>query len=287
MRLAHLILTHDRVSQLERLIKRLAHPAADIFLHIDGKANIADFDGFKNLKNVYFINRRIKVHWGKYSMVKATLSGMEEILANGKEYSHINLLSAQDYLLKNNEQIVDFFLANTGRDFMTTLPLEKEFSCALERVEKYNFGDYRFPGIYKIQAIVNYLMPPRKAPRGLELHGLSQWMAITPESALYVINYLKANPNTRRYFRTTGGPDEFIFQTILHSSPYKNNVVDDNLRYIKFQSGSVHPDTFTMDNSKELISSGKLFARKFDSEADPDILNYLDTIAGHFPNAKK
>jgi hypothetical protein len=279
MRLAHLILAHDRIPQLERLINRLAHPAVDIFLHIDKKANLGDFERLKNLNNVYFITGRVNIHWGKYSMVRATLSSMEEILANGKEYSHINLLSAQDYLLKNNGQIVDFFFANAGKDFMTALPLEKEFSCALERVEKYNFGDYQIPGIYKVQALVNYLTPPRKAPAGLELHGLSQWVTITPESASYVINYLKTNPNTRRYFRMTGGPDEFIFQTILNSSPYKNNIVDDNLRYIIFQSGSIHPDTFTLANSKELISSGKLFARKFDAEADSDILNYLDAVA--------
>jgi hypothetical protein len=284
MRLAHLILAHDRVSQLGRLIKRLAHPSVDIFLHIDAKANIADFVCLKNLNNVYFIGRRVNVHWGKYSMVKATLCSMEEILANGVKYSHINLLSGQDYLLKSNDQIVDFFLANTGNDFMTSLPLKEAFPAALSRVLKYNFGDYEFKGIYKIQAIVNYLTPQRRVPSGLEMYGLSQWIAITPKSASYVINYLKVNPRKRRFFRMTGGPDEFIFQTILHSSPYKSGIVNDNLRYIKFEGANTHPDTFTLSNSKELISSGKFFARKFDAEVDSDILNYLDNIAGLTPN---
>jgi hypothetical protein len=279
MRLAHLILAHDRVSQLERLIKCLAHPSVDIFLHIDGKANIADFESLKSLKNVYFISQRVKVYWGKYSMVHATLCSMEEILATGTEYSHINLLSGQDYLLKSNNQIVDFFLANTGKDFMTARPLAKAFPAALPRVLKYNFGDYEFKGIYKLQAIVNYLTPQRKVPVGLEMYGLSQWIAITPESASYVTNYLKSNTKARRFFRMTGGPDEFIFQTILCNSRYKNNIVDDNLRYIKFEGTNTHPDTFTLDNSNELVNSGKFFARKFDAEVDPDILDYLDTIA--------
>src|ERR1700712_1548857 len=117
-RIAHLILAHHNPAQLGRLISRLSHPDADVYVHVDAKFDIEPFCFISKTPNVYFIQNRVKVHWGSYSMVQATVNGFTEILATQKAYSHINLLSGDDYPIKSTAQIHEFFAQRPGRIFM-------------------------------------------------------------------------------------------------------------------------------------------------------------------------
>ncbi|HMG84026.1 MAG TPA: beta-1,6-N-acetylglucosaminyltransferase [Ferruginibacter sp.] len=279
MKLAHLILAHKDPLQLERLVKRLSHPGVEIYVQLDAKADLKKFDYLEKQPNVFFIKNRVKIYWGSYSIIQATLNGFEEILATGNTYSHINLLSGQDYPLQNNNCFLDFLSKNPGKTFMHSLSIDQEWQEAQPRIRQYHFDDFMFRGRFSLQRIINFILPLRKMPAGLKPYGRSQWFTITPESTSYIIDFIKNNPAVRRYFRMTWGPDEFFFQTILHNSPFKDNIVNDNLRYINFKQGEHHPQTLTMADADELVKSGKFFGRKFNAEEDSDILNYMDVIA--------
>ena len=67
-----------------------------------------------------------------------------------------------------------------------------------------------------------------------------------------------------------------IFQTILHNSPHKVAIVNDNLVYTDWSAGGASPKVLTMGDADKLLSSDKLFARKFSVSADSEILDYLD-----------
>ena len=73
--------------------------------------------------------------------------------------------------------------------------------------------------------------------------------------------------------------DELIFQTILLNSPFKESIVNDHLRVIKFVKGTYRPRTLLISDAEMLVSSGKFFARKFVLEEDTAILDYLDNLA--------
>ena len=75
-----------------------------VFIHVDLKADLSDFENaLVNLKNIYFIQRRVDIKWGGYEMVEATVNGFKEIIASGLNIDYVNLLSGQDYpLLKLN-----------------------------------------------------------------------------------------------------------------------------------------------------------------------------------------
>lgn len=279
LKLAHLILAHAHPKQLERLINRLNHTDADIYIHVDSKSDLTKFEHLTSIPNVFFVSKRTNIYWGTYSLVQATLDGMEQILKSGISYSHINLLSAQDYPLKSADDIASFFKANEGKSFMDSPVIGDEWKDGVYRVENYNFGDYHFPGHYLLQYLVNVSRIKKKTPHGLKPYGRSQWLTITPECAAYVINYLATYPEIKRYFRMSFAPDEFIFQTILGNSPLKDTLVNDNLRYINFPVGNLHPTTLTVLDAKTLTTCGKLYARKFDPKADGVILNYLDWVA--------
>ncbi|WP_158799820.1 beta-1,6-N-acetylglucosaminyltransferase [Pedobacter sp. L105] len=281
MRLAHLILAHSNPLQLERLVKRLIYTQTDVYIHLDGKSNIEEFIHLERLENVFFIGKRTAITWANYSMVTATLGSFEEILKKNIVYSHINLLSGQDYPLKSAAAIQKFMLANADKTFMRSRQVDIEWQESMSRFNLYSLGDYNFPLKFPIQSLINRILPKRKLPMGLKPFGFSQWMAITPVCASYVINYLKKNTAVRRFFKMTWGVDELVFQTVLLNSDLKHTIVNDHLRYIKFEKGGSRPKTLTMEDAQILVDSNQFFARKFSADTDTEILDYLDFISGN------
>lgn len=278
MKLAHLILAHKDPELLERLVKTLQHENADIFIQLDKKANIGDFKYIENIGNTRFISNRVNVGWCCYSTIDATLKGFEQILLSKNDYSHINLISGQDYPLKPIELIQQHFFANPDTTFIHTASIaDNEWEDGKARFTKYSFGDFKIPGKYQLQAIANAILPDRKLPAGLKPYGRSQWLTITPVCAQYVIDYLKNNPHVKRYFKTVWAVDEVFFQTILANSPYKDTLVDYNLRYIELDAGK-RPINYTMADADKLTNTEALFARKFDRGVSTEVLDYLDNI---------
>jgi hypothetical protein len=278
MKIAHLILAHKDPALVERLVKKLQHKDADIYILLDAKSAINDFIYIENTPNTYFVDKRIKTVWGNYSIIESTLNGFEYILNSHKNYTHINLLSGQDYPLKPIEEIHRFLFANSDKTFMRLLSInDNEWDQGKERLAKYSLGDYRYILKYKLQYLANTILPRRKIPLNLRPYGGSQWLTITPQCAIYTINFLKNNPQLKRFFRSTWAIDEIFFQTILMNSPLWDTLVNNNLRFIE-QAGNTRPTIFTMNDAERLIISGKFFARKFDNDVDTQILDYLDTI---------
>ena len=157
MRLAHLILAHHNPLQLERLVKRLRCTLTDVYIHLDGKCDDKEFAHLEQLENVFFIRNRTTVTWANYSMIKATLTSFEEILKKGITYSHLNLLSGQDYPLKNPAVIQKFFFDNADKTYMRFRNVEEDWKQIIPRFNLYSLGDYNFPCKFTIQSFLNLL----------------------------------------------------------------------------------------------------------------------------------
>jgi len=275
MKLAHLVLAHNHPLQLERLVKRLSDADAHVYIHLDAKTDIAGFEHIGSIPNTSFIKNRVNVKWGEYSTIQGTLNAMEEILAAGTTYSHINLLSGADYPLQSNAATQKFLFANADKTFMWYDQIFDNWVHGQVRINKYDFGDYGFPGRYQAAQLVNKILPDRKLPGNMIAYGRAQWLTITPESAAYVINFIKNNRAARRFLRMTWCVDEVFFQTILCNSPLKDKIVNDNLRYIELDPG-FRPVVITTQHLDRLLASGKFFARKFDYNIDSAIFDELD-----------
>ena len=278
MKLAHLILAHKDPQLLERLVKRLRHKDADIFIQLDKNSDITAFKYIEDAGDATFIEKREVSGWCTYGVVAATLNGFEHILSLKNNYSHINLISGQDYPLKPIESIHQFFFANSGKSFMRAYSIaDNEWEDGRERFTKYSFGDFSPPGKYIMQYMANAVLPARKLPNKLNPYGGSQWMTITQPHAQYILDYLKTHSNLKRYFRMVWAVDEVFFQTIVMNSANKDNVVNDNHRYIELDPGK-RPISYTMADADKLTGTKELFARKFDREVDTAIFDYLDGI---------
>jgi hypothetical protein len=275
MRVAHLILAHNNPQQLERLVNRLIYAGDAVFIHLDKKTDILPFMHLKIIPGVFFIQRRIKVYWGTYSIVEATINSFEEIVNSGTEYEYINLLSGADYPVKPIGQFRDYLKANPDKVFMSFANIKEVWTEAIPRVTQYHLNGFRFPGHNLLQRLINFTMPKRVIPRNLTLVGRSQWFTASGQSVKYILDYWHQNPKLRRFLQFTWGCDEFVFQTILYNSPYHQSMVNDNLRYIDWSAGLASPRVLTVADQDAVLSSDAFFARKFDLQ-QPEILDLID-----------
>ncbi len=276
MKTAYLILAHANPKQLERLVDRLAFPGVDIYIHIDKKADFTHFEFLKQRPFVFFVKERVKVSWGAYSIVQATVNGLKQIAATGIAYDIVHLVSGQDYPLKTNQEISDFFAANKDKAFMHTLDVATEWQEAIPRVEHYHFTNFSFAGKFRLENFFRKLLPKRKLPGNLIAVGRSQWFSINMDHLRYILDYMDQHPEFVRFFNLTWAPDEIVFQTILFASPFKSQMVNDNMRYIDWSGGGASPKNLTMDDRNAMLSSGRYFARKFNQDTDAKVLDWID-----------
>lgn len=278
MKIAHLILAVSEPLQLQRLIGSLQHDNAFFFIHVDQKTDISPFQFLTNYPSVYLIKNRKKAAWGAYSIVQATLNGFREIADSGKNIDVVNLLSGSDYPIKNTEQIHSFFAQNPGQNFMKYDLVYEQWHEAITRLTEYHLTSYDFPGKYFVQKWLNKLLPTRKIPGPLVPVGRSQWLSIRMDALKYILKYLEEHPQIVRFFKLTWAPDEIIFQTILYNSVFRHSMVNNNLRYIDWSEGKASPKTLTEEDLPKLLDSDALFARKFNSVTNPEILTKLDQL---------
>jgi hypothetical protein len=270
-------LIHTNSTQLRRLINRLSSDNATIFLHLDLKIDISIFEEYQNLSNVIFIKNRVKVSWGAYSMVQSMVNSFIEILPHFGSNQYVSLISGQDYPLMTNEAMSLFLSNNQGKAFMEFYPIYKEWNEAIPRLEKFHLTDFSFPGKTLIESLMNFCLPKRTPPKDLTYVGRSQWFTITVEHIEYIVNFLQSNPHVKRFFTLTWGSDEILFHSILYSSKFKDQLTNNNLRYIDWTLGGASPKILTIQDIEELSNSGKFFARKFDTNIDSTVLDWIDT----------
>lgn len=277
MRIAHLILTYTNPQQTERMIRNMYHENFDFYIHVDKKFDINPHLFLEALPNVYFINNRVDVRWAGFSTVLATFECIKEIVATGISYSFINFLSGQDYPLKSAVYMNTFFEKHIGKEFISYRDIQNDWKEGLIRMENYFLSGYNFRGKYRIEQIINKIMPKRKLPYNLHPYGKSMFWMLSPEVAMYVVNEVESNKKLRKFFSFSWASDEFVFQTMILNSKYKDRAINNNYRYIDWSAGGANPKILDETDFKKLKDSETLFARKFDQIKSPEILDLIDT----------
>lgn len=282
MKTAHLIIAHKNPEQIERLIRRLQHPDFDFYIHLDKKTNSNLFEDIGRLQNVYFIKNRIDVRWGCYNLTKAILVSVIEVCNSGKKYNFINHISGQDYPLKPVEYIADFFKNNSGKEFITYRDMVNDWKESQMRYNRFHFINFRLngriiPGTEFLAKAAKLLLGKRTPPYNLHPYGGSAFWMLSPELALFAANRILNDNKIRRFFTYTWGSDEFAFQTIILNSEYRDQMVNENYRYIQWEGNKAHPNVLTTKDFDQLKESSMLFARKFDAYQDEKILDMIDS----------
>jgi hypothetical protein len=237
-----------------------------------------NYSNISALPNVCFVKNRVDVHWGGYSIIKATFNGIREICQSGNEYNFINFLSGQDYPIKPPEVIARFFENNSGNEFIKYRDISSDWKEAQIRYKKYFLTDFNFKGSTRLERIINYFTSEKAMPYNFHPYGESMFWMLSTEVASYIVDRVQNDKKLESFFTYSWGTDEFLFQTILMNSPYRERVINNNYRYVDWSEQKAHPKVLGTGDFDKLKKSSMLFARKFDIFKDRTVLDMLDSI---------
>jgi Core-2/I-Branching enzyme len=280
VRLAYIVSAYKLPDQLVRLVRKLDAPSAQFLIHVDANTDDPTFQRMvaplSTLPNVRFLERH-SCPYGGFGHVRATLKGIAELFQRRAEFDYAILLTGQDYPIKSNGAIAEFFRAHGGSSFMSYFPLPTtEWDRGgMDRIEAWH--------IRTLSRRVRFPRTPstrfrRRFPAALRPFGGSSYWCLSRRCIEYVRAFVDRERSYVRFFKFVDVPDELFFQTIIMNSPLAEEVVNDDLRYMEWRNPAVAggPTVLGKDDFDKLRRSPKLFARKFDLTYDDEILDLLD-----------
>ena len=299
----YLILAHKNPLQLSRMIERLDDGASKFFIHLDAKTPIEPFAACLEGGHIRFIEPRERCVWGDFSIVRATIHLME---AASKEQGFFILMSGQDYPIQSQGYINAFLESNKGFDFIEIEPLEEKWKPKMvkDKLEHYHilhseerghsncYAPFAHCSVFqKLRTLMHLLkgrlsvknfkllcsLPKRVAPFEHQYAG-SQFWAFSERTFYAMLNYIREHKAALEgYYKYTSSPDEIYFHSVLMDLVAKDSTIKlkDPITYVNyFRKNNVF---ITEDFDKLTSAKGKLFARKFDTDIDIEILNKLDS----------
>lgn len=283
MRINYLILAHKHPKQLKLLVNYLLKNSCNwVLIHLDRRADSGPFfSEFQDChdQRVKFLDKRAEVVWGGIQFVDATLFLLQESLKIQPDY-HV-LMSGQDLPIKPLNFICEFYQNNIGKSFMHHFPVSgtkwdyriKNYFLPLSCCRKYK----DLLGEYQMKLGVDHSRVLRRM--GMVPYGGSSWWSLSRQAVSHIMKCLEQNPRLYRFFRWTWCPDEMIFQTILLNSSLRDTVINDNQLFVDWPGwpqASSHPAVLTVEHYDPLKNAKALYARKFDIEHDPKIIELVE-----------
>lgn len=286
MRHAYLIMAHNELEILEKLLVLLDDDRNDIYLHIDKKVKNFNFDKYQSIikKAKLFYTKRMDVKWGSISQIECTLLLLNE--ATKIKHSYYHFISGVDLPLKSQDYIHDF-CDKSGKDFVSFDNYDSIDDFYLNRIKYYHLCENNWRNKYLFLARVANAIRFRffKLEKKLNINRLknsniefrkgANWFSITEATAKHILS----EKNILKYFKYSYCADELFVQTIVYNSDFKKNLYFDennnptNMRYVDWNKGN--PATLKMEDYPSMIDSNMLFARKFSSNTDKEIINKI------------
>ena len=205
------------------------------------------------------------------------------------------MISGADLPIKPKSYIDDFFEKNCGFEFVhfdtdERLRTDKELG---RRTRLYHFlQNYRRR--YKFSAANNFFtflercllavqmvlqIDRMKRQPDFQIRYGSQWVSITDNLVRYIISQEQL---VYEVFKYTNCADELFIQSLVYNSEFRDRLYDGNynddvyanMRLIdmKNRGNNGNPYTWRVSDWEEIQSSDCLFARKFSSDVDKEIV---------------
>ncbi|MES2702816.1 MAG: beta-1,6-N-acetylglucosaminyltransferase [Bacteroidota bacterium] len=249
MNIAYHIIAWSQPDLLKRMVSRLNQPNVHFFIHIDKKNK--DYPSYKpyfdDFNNVTLLSE-YEVYWGGLSQVKTAMHLLTLACNFPMQFKYHVLLSGQDYPIKPNSYINNFFEAHSC-DFMSYNRIADLPDIYLKKYQYHHFFDnkllnpkdprknkllyYLFNGFYN--RFGKYL-PKRSFYKDYTPYFGSDWLVLSDGSARFILDFTKRNPDYVRFMKYNEIPSELYIHNILLNSERRTNVVD----YDRFQEWLKH-----------------------------------------------
>ena len=223
MRIAYLIAAHHEPNLCRRLIRALAAKSTQVFVHVDARAAIGDFQ--LDLQGVTFLTDRLCVNRGGWSLTLAMMQLLQAAYRNS-DCDYFIFLAGTDYPIKSHDQIDTFLSRRYPLSFINYYPL-LEGSYGVTNLTRYYFVD-EVSWLTRHRAappprLVDWFaghLPRRRFPAGsAPFRGSDRWCLQRDVVRTIIDCWESARGRAyRRYFKRTWGSDEMLFQTIVFNS---------------------------------------------------------------------
>lgn len=182
LKFCYAIMTHQQPSETIRLIEALYEPDHSFIIHVDAKENSEETHA--TLKeyavsrpNIYILDhpQRVRVNWGGFSMVNATLQMLHYSFEHNLEYDKFIHLASTNYPLASNAKI---------RQIIGKYPLDANLMNIVLKPSRPKQGSWHYfvecdDAVHRIHR----LPPLTNATAGVELYTSSQWFTFSREFA--------------------------------------------------------------------------------------------------------
>ena len=288
MKQALLITAYRDFDHLIDIIQFFDDDEFECYIHIDKKhfPDAALIQKIRSLRPVKWVSDHYTVNWGGRNHLRSYVLLAEEALKN-PAIVYFHLISGQDFPVKSLAHFKSFAHQSIRRDYLThyKMPYKNWVNGGMNRVEYYNFYDVldaKKNGQW-IQRLLRWQQQigfKRKLSKQVPpLYAGDTWWSLTKETLQYVMDYTKEQPYLLKRMKHTFCAEEVYFQTVIMNSPFAENVVNDNLRYIDWTPGRsenpAHPAVLDNTDLQKLKDSTALFGRKFQSPVSDELKDKL------------
>lgn len=274
MKTAYFIALHHKAYQFSWLFEAI-YSRDDVFcIHVDRKASREFHEDVRRQvgarPNVTFLEPR-RVTWGGWSQVAVELAAIKRMLAADPDWRYFINLSGQDYPIKALAQIKSTLRREWPRNFIRAWPF-----AAIQRLEP---KDPHLARRLTFEAFGRLVRTRLRLPlpRGIDIrYKGSNWHMLARDFCEWLVEDPLAR-RVARWVRHVVSPDEVYFQGLIMNSPFRNSRTEDSYRLVLWPG----PKTLRSEDYGTIQLSSCLFARKFDSREDGEILSRLASELGY------
>ncbi len=289
---AFMIMAHDDWELLGTLISTLDHPRAHILILIDRRAHAVPLDDLRRRATrarIEFLPR-MTIRWAGFSQARGELALLR---AAGPRHSRYHLLSGHDLPVVALDDLYEFFDAHPSTEFVevwATADNGRMTDSIHDRFRYYHLFELPHRRSLLGRVAKKLLLRAQKAARVDRTYAYpspvcygTNWFSITSDLARHVLEHEREIEKT---FRFTSSPDELFLQTLVMRSHFRERLYQNspvqtttpNARFIDWSRPGefAHsPRVFRTDDLDMILSSGAMFARKFDSQVDSAIIDEI------------
>ncbi|KAF5725753.1 secondary cell wall-related glycosyltransferase family 14 [Tripterygium wilfordii] len=271
------------VGKLKRLLLALYHPGNYYLIHLDQEAPaaeqrelaafVAEEDVFGLVGNVWIVGKPNLVTYRGPTMLATTLHGMAILLRSFKYWDWFINLSASDYPLMTQDDLIDGFSGlPRGLNFIQH---SSHLGWKLNNRGKPIMID---PALYSLnKSEIWWVIKRRSLPTAFKLYTGSAWTILSRSFVEYcILSYENLPRSLLLYYTNFVSSPEGYFQTVVcNSEDYKNTTVNHDLHYLSWDNPPrQHPRYLGPKDYRRMILSSRPFARKFKEKNS--VLDWID-----------
>lgn len=300
MNFCYLILAQRFPKQLAKLVEAIYSNDSFIYIHLDAEVDLKEFrKELVERPNVFFTQDRIKCIWGHRTMIDAALLLLNASKGLAKYYV---LLSDQHYPVRSKQSLWDY-LTNNQLEGIIEFNYPEPIESLQKRIDYVTlfYGKQRkeyirippvksraFWAISTLKRVVEALIRGQilnlnllwKFPElPIEVKWGSQWWILSNFTVEKILVWLEENPEFYEAVEHRLIVDEFFFQSIIDHLNLNIPILYKSATFVRrsVDPPFEFPQLFKAKDIDLLtdLPDHIFFARKFDVQSDPEIINML------------